>query len=134
MATRPIMTILAVADLERSVRFYREAFGWPTRLEVPVLVEFELPDGQGLALYRRESFAVNTGEPPELPGAGAISGTEIYMHCDDLSEAIARLEAAGARKLSDRSPRDWGDEAAYFADPDGNVLAVARPLRQEVTP
>ena len=26
------------------------------------------------------------------------------------------------------APRDWGDEAAYFADPDGNVLVVARPL------
>ncbi len=37
-----------------------------------------------------------------------------------------RAIAAGARELSPLAPRDWGDEAAYFADPDGNVLAVAR--------
>jgi hypothetical protein len=27
-----------------------------------------------------------------------------------------------------RAERGWGDEAAYFADPDGNVVAVARRL------
>jgi uncharacterized glyoxalase superfamily protein PhnB len=41
---------------------------------------------------------------------------------------VERLHSAGARALSPLGPRDWGDEAAYFADPDGNVLVVARPL------
>jgi len=45
------------------------------------------------------------------------------------TDRVARfLEAAGARLLSAAAPRDWGDEAAYFADPDGNVLVVARPV------
>jgi len=29
-----------------------------------------------------------------------------------------------------RQQRGWGDEAAYFADPDGNVFAVASRLAQ----
>ncbi|MHC4957811.1 MAG: VOC family protein, partial [Planctomycetota bacterium] len=75
-----------------------------------------------------EAFARNTNEHPAAPPAGAITGTEIYLHCDDLADAIAKLDAAGARLLSGRAPRDWGDEAAYFADPEGNVIVVTRPL------
>ncbi len=53
---------------------------------------------------------------------------EVYVRLDDLDAAVARLEAAAARCTSPRAPRGWGDEAAYYLDPDGYVLAVARPL------
>lgn len=125
---RLIMTVLAVRDLKRSTRFYKAAFGWSVGLEVPVLVKFELPDGHDFMLYQREAFGSNTGQIPELLPEGTISGTELYFHVDDLKGTIARLKAAGARELSGAAPRPWGDEAAYYADPDGNVLAVARPL------
>ena len=48
---------------------------------------------------------------------------------DDLKEVISRLNSAGSTELSALAPRDWGDEAAYFADPDGNVLVVSKPLK-----
>ena len=75
-------------------------------------------------------FARNAGLLPAVVGEGEISGTEIYLRCDDLGESMSALTAAGARLLSDRAPRDWGDEAAYFADPDpdGNVIVVSVPL------
>jgi predicted enzyme related to lactoylglutathione lyase len=129
MTTLPshVATFLAVRDLAASKAFYLEAFGWPIRVEVPVLVEFALPDGRGLALYQRESFGNNTNHVPVLVPEGGISGHELYFHCEQLEEAVARLERAGARCLSPLRERDWGDDAAYFADPDGTVLAVARP-------
>ncbi len=126
-APQQTMTILAVADLERSTAFYRDVFGWPIRIQVPVLVEFELPDGRGLAVYERESFGRNTNVVPAAVPEGEIAGTELYFQCSDLEGVIERLKTAGARELSPLAPRDWGDEAAYYADPDGNVLAVARP-------
>jgi steroid delta-isomerase-like uncharacterized protein len=127
-APRHVLTILAVSDLARSRRFYQEVFGWPIRVDVPVYVEFGLPDGNGVGLYAREGFACNTGLAPTTVPAGAISGTELYLRCPDPSVLSGRLEAAGARVLSTLAPRDWGDEAAYFADPDGNVIVVARPI------
>jgi predicted GIY-YIG superfamily endonuclease/catechol 2,3-dioxygenase-like lactoylglutathione lyase family enzyme len=122
---RHVLTILAVSDLARSRRFYEEAFGWPIRVVVPVYVEFGLPGGNGLGLYAREGFARNTGLPPAIVPAGAITGTELYLHCPDPRTLSTKLEAAGARVLSALAPRDWGDEAVYFADPDGNVIVVA---------
>ena len=121
------LTILAVADLARSVAFYREAFGWPARVEVPVYVELALPDGRGLGLYAREGFAINTGQAPAAIAPGAITGTEIYLRTSDIVTAIARIQGAGARALSPLAPRPWGDDAAYFADPDGNVVVLATP-------
>ena len=123
-----VLTLLAVGDLRKAVAFYRAAFGWPTRIEVPVLVEFELPDGRGLALYQREGFGLNTHQVPVALADGEIAGTEIYLLCTNLEDVIGRLTAAGARELAPLTPKDWGDEVAYFADLDGNVLAVARPI------
>ncbi len=125
---RLIMTVLAVSDLEKSTRFYREAFGWPVSAEEPVVTIFDLPCGSSLMVYDREAFGHNTGQAPELPPKGAVSGTELYFHVEDLDESVERLRAAGARELSEPAPRPWGDEAAYFADPDGNVLVAAKPL------
>ncbi len=124
----PIMTVLAVADLARSTAFYEAVFGWPRRIDVPVLVELALPGGGGLALYQQEAFAHNTAQLPIAPPEGAITGTELYFHCGDLDAALERIEAAGGRLLTPRSPRPWGDEAAYYADLDGNVVALGRPL------
>jgi catechol 2,3-dioxygenase-like lactoylglutathione lyase family enzyme len=126
--SRLVLVILAVADVPRALRFYRDAFGWAQAVDVPVYAELALPDGLRLGLYRRDAFASNTGEAPFAPPAGALAPTELYLHVDDVGAAQARLEAAGARRLSDRAPRPWGDEAAYYADPDGNVVVVARPL------
>lgn len=128
---RLVLTLLAVEDLARSVRFYRRAFDWPVAIEVPVMVQFEVPGGGALGVYEKNAFGANTGQVPDLPRPGSLAGTELYFLCDDPAEASARIEAAGARLLSPLAPRPWGDEAAYYADPDGNVLAVARPLPRD---
>ena len=125
-ATTHILTILAVSDVGRAVAFYEQAFGWERRVDVPVYVELALPDGRGVGLYQRDAFASNTGITPDAVGDGATTGTELYLHCEDLDAVIERLTMLGARELSPRMHKDWGDEVAYFADPDGNVLAVAR--------
>jgi catechol 2,3-dioxygenase-like lactoylglutathione lyase family enzyme len=130
VASRLVMTVLAVEDLEASTAFYTQTFGWPVRVEAPVFRELALPDGTGLGLYAQGAYAHNIGgraPSPAPAGPDGVTATELYLHVPDLSATIAALHAAGARELSPRALRPWGDEAAYFADPDGNVLAVATP-------
>lgn len=119
--------ILAVTDLPRAVAFYRAVTGWAPRIEAPVFVELAGPQGVGLGLYLRGGFAVNTGVAAAAAPVEGTTATELYLHVADLDAAVARCEAAGATPLSARAVRGWGDEAAYFADPDGNVVVVARP-------
>jgi predicted enzyme related to lactoylglutathione lyase len=127
MTARHVLTILAVSELGRTLRFYDAAFGWSKLVETPAYVELDA-GGQRFGLYQREGFAKNTSRAPSRIPDGEIAPTEIYLHVDDLERAIERLRAAGARELSPRQARDWGDEAAYFADPDGNVVVLARPI------
>jgi predicted enzyme related to lactoylglutathione lyase len=124
-----VLTILAVADVSRAARFYAQALGWRPAVEAPVYVELQGPSGMRLGLYERQGFGRNTGQMPMAVPAGALAPAELYFHVDDVPAAAERLTAAGARVLSAAALRDWGDEAAYFADPDGNVVVVAKPAR-----
>lgn len=128
--TTHALTILATDDVARLTAFYRDGLGLSVVVSVGVYSEL-IGDGLRLGLYAREGFAHSAGATPTLPPGAAIRGTELYFHVADPAEASHRLVAAGARPLSPLSPRDWGDEAAYHADPDGNVVVVARPLPPE---
>ena len=123
------IVILATDELARSRSFYASAFGWPIEVDTSVYVEFRLPAGMRLGLYEREAFGRNVGEVPRQTLIGTLAATELYLYPDDIDAAIGRLTASGSRPLSPRALRSWGDEVAYFADPDGNVLALARPPR-----
>ncbi|MCA9708571.1 MAG: VOC family protein [Myxococcales bacterium] len=124
---RLALVILAVADLPRAVAFWSEAFGLRPTVQTPVYVELALEGGPRLGLYDRRGFGRNLGVEPAAPSPTAPQPTELYFHCDDLDQAIAQVQQAGGVLLSARALRDWGDEAAYFRDPDGNVVVVARP-------
>ena len=123
-----VLVILAVDNLARATAFYSAAFDWTQTVDVPVYAEFELPGGMRVGLYDRTSFGRNTGQVPVATPPGQLGGTELYLHPKNLDDAIQRVIKAGARQLSSLAPRDWGDEAAYFADPDGNVIVLARPM------
>lgn len=125
------VTILAVDNLERSLLFYSKAFDWALRIQGKQYAEFELPGGLGLALCTKDGFAKYTGRRPEF-SRGNVSPVQIYLRSDDLARSVARLHAAGGKPLSKSADRDWGEEAAYFADPDGHVLVVSRPIRERV--
>jgi predicted enzyme related to lactoylglutathione lyase len=124
MDPRLSLVIIAVDDRARSVAFYQLAFGWPLAVDAPTYAELALPAGMRLGIYDRQGFGKNIGEVPR-PAHG-VTGTELYLHVDDLDAANARVLRAGARVLDPARPRDWGETVAYFADPDGNVIALAR--------
>jgi len=123
---RLALIILAVRDLASMTAFYRDVLGWRQLVDGPVYVELGSDDGLRLGLYVDASFGNNIGVvPPASPG---LTRTELYLHCADLEGALRRAADAGARPLSPLAPRDWGDEAANFADPEGNVVVFARPI------
>lgn len=120
-----LLVILAVRDVARARAFYRAVFDWPMAVDLPVYVEFQLPGGRRVGIYQREGYAVNTGVLPLETPEGAITPAELYFVCDSLEDAMAAMQAAGARKLADPAKKPWGDVAAYYADPDGNVIVIA---------
>jgi predicted enzyme related to lactoylglutathione lyase len=119
--------IFAVSDVGRSVAFYQGVFHWlrNERISYQEYVELHAPDGT-LGLCERETYATLTQATPMAPSNGDVSPAYLYVRVPDVRTTIARLEEAGARPLAPLAPRSWGEEAAWFADPDGNVVAVAQ--------
>ena len=123
--------ILAVGDVARSVAFYEGVFGWPRnpRVNFANYVELQQSEGGTLGLYARDGFAIASGASPAPPPPEGQTATELYVRVDDVRPLIERLEQADAPRLRELSPKVWGDDAAYYADPDGNVVAVAQYTR-----
>ena len=115
-------------DLERSLDFYDRAFGWPRneRIDFANYVELLPPDGGALGLYRREGYTGEVGCEPVDVADGDVSPAYVYVRVEDVETTVARLTEAGARPLSPLAGRAWGERAAWFADPDGHVVAVAQ--------
>jgi uncharacterized protein len=127
MRPRVSVITLAVADLERSVRFYRDGLGLPTdgivgaEFASGAVAFFELERGLRLALWPRTSLAADTGL-----GVGAPSPTGFSLGHNVGSEravddVMTEAAAAGATVLKAAQPTFWGGYAGYFQDPDGHV-------------
>ena len=70
---------------------------------------------------------------PALPHPGEGTGLprcELYLLLEALGPAIERAHLASATVVAAAKDHDWGHRVAYFADPDGHVLALAEPIAQ----
>jgi predicted enzyme related to lactoylglutathione lyase len=97
-----------VADIERSKRFYGQAFGWTFKDYGPAYCEFA--DGRLTG-----GFTTN--------GAPTPGGPLVILYADDLSAARARVESAGGR-IAKPIFSFPGGQRFHFVDPDGYELAV----------
>ena len=125
-AARLGIVILAVEDLGRATAFYHAAFGWPTEVDTPACVEFAFPPACGSGSISARPLAGPWVPQRSRRPRARCASTELYLFPGDLEPAVERALAAGARPLRPISRREWGDDVAYVADPDGNVIALAQ--------
>jgi lactoylglutathione lyase len=119
--------ILFVADLERSVAFYRDVVGLPFRLQGDGYVEFATK-GAKFGLYDRNRLEELTGQGPEPPDR---PGGEVVLLVEDVDAEAARLRAAGAAILSGPVDRAWGHRTVHVLDPDGFVVELAEEIPRQ---
>ena len=153
MRAKIFFITLAVADLDRSLAFYRDGLGWPTEGIVGrefhdevtgadgTIAFFTLDGGLMLGLYERANLAKDAGIP-----AGPASSTEFSLGIPaesqaDVDRMLAEVKAAGGTlpalarpasvrgllrlfRRSRRSP--VGDRLGLQrADPTGNLTGLS---------
>jgi uncharacterized protein len=124
MQPRISMITLGVADLERSIRFYRDGLGLP-QMESPPSVAFFTLNGSWLGLYGREALAEDARVSAKGEG---FPGFTLAHNVASEAEVDALLEqavAAGARLVKPGQKVFWGGYSGYFSDPDGFLWEVA---------
>ncbi len=119
--------ILYVSDQQTAARFYSQVLALAPSLDVPGMTEFTLGPGVVLGLMPAAGIRRLLGEKLRDPeDAKGVPRAELYLVVDDPEAYHRRALEAGATEFSPFQTRDWGDDAAYCADPDGYVLAFAR--------
>ena len=127
MEPRISIITLGVADLERSVRFYRDGLGFPTNYRDSEQIAFFSTNGTRLALYPLDKLAEDVS-PSLQPIRGQFSGITLAHNTrtkDEVSTVLARAEAAGGTIVKRAQDVFWGGHSGYFSDPDGYFWEVA---------
>jgi lactoylglutathione lyase len=121
-AMRVSYAIIFVCDMKRSVAFYRDVLGLPSKFDSPERSEFAT-EGATLALHR--SDAESAGEDSsELPAGRCRPGISV----PDLNAFHARM--IEHQVICTRQPEDlFGSRIAQYLDPDGLAISVSEDRR-----
>jgi catechol 2,3-dioxygenase-like lactoylglutathione lyase family enzyme len=110
------LIMLGIADLEKSVAFYRDQLG----LKLSAQFEgFAFLDGSGVTLALSRGLAQATGQGP--------GATEIVFSVEHVRAAYDALRAAGVNFLNEPRVVSGANWAANFKDTDGHLLSIFGP-------
>lgn len=125
-----LITVLT-DDTPRLAAFYRDVLGFPVKLDLGNYIEFESP-GVRFAICTRQVMAETTNHPSYVQACKGQS-FELAFPCDtaqEVDKGYAELIAAGAIAIKKPADMPWGQRAAFFADPDGNIHEIFTDLTQ----
>lgn len=131
MKPRISVLTLAVADLARSLAFYRDGLGLATEgivgaeFEHGAVAFFRLNDHLALALYPRTSLAHEARLVATTAVTGAIAIGHNVASRAEVDQVMAEAAAAGASITDPARDRLWGGYGGHFTDPDGHLWEVA---------
>ena len=129
---KPRLTVitLAVADLDRSLRFYRDGLGLATpgiigeEFENGAVVFIRLQAGVQLALWPRLSLSADAGLPPGEPSPTSCSLGHNVASREEVDAVMEEARSAGAVIQKEAQDTFWGGYAGYFLDPDDHLWEV----------
>jgi catechol 2,3-dioxygenase-like lactoylglutathione lyase family enzyme len=130
MKPRISVLTLAVADLERSLAFYRDGLGLPTEgivgreFEHGAVAFFELAGGVKLAIWAQDDVAHDTGLPKTRLSPTSFTVGHNVAGQEEVDQVIEQARRAGAEIVKPPQETFYGGYAGYFRDPDGHVWEV----------
>ncbi len=121
--------ILAVADVDRSVAFYRDAIG----AEVEAL--YDDPPYATLALAGTRLSLAEQGHPAEdrpgvemsAPADPAQANVVLVVEVEDARAEHERLRGVGVSFLAEPYEPPWGGCRFFCVDPDGYLVEIEQP-------
>ena len=130
MKPRISVLTLGVSDLERSLSFYRDGLGLPTKgiigqeFEHGAVAFFDLSGGLKLALWAQTDIAHDTGLPLQPFSPTALTIGHNVSRREEVDQSLQAAARAGAEIIKPAQDTFYGGYAGYFRDPDGHLWEV----------
>jgi uncharacterized protein len=130
MVPRISVLTLGVADLERSLSFYRDGLGLPTEgiigreFEHGAVAFFELSGGIKLAIWAHDDIVHDTGLPKTPISSTSFTIGHNVARREEVDVVVAQARRAGAEIVKQPQETFYGGYAGYFRDPDGHLWEV----------
>jgi uncharacterized protein len=129
---KPRITVITVAvdDLERALRFYRDGLGLATEgiigkeFEYGAVAFFDLQDGVKLAIWPRKSLSQDTGLLLSAPNATEFTLGHNVSSREEVDAVMVQAKNAGAVIVKAAQDTFWGGYSGYFQDPDGHLWEI----------
>lgn len=121
---------LAVADLERSLSFYRDGLGLPTagivgrEFDHGAVAFFDLSGGLKLAIWAQQDLAHDTGLPMLPVSPTSMSIGHNAGRREEVDDIMETARHAGASIVKPAQNTFYGGYAGYFQDPDGHLWEI----------
>jgi predicted lactoylglutathione lyase len=126
MRARINIITLAVDNLERALKFYRDGLRFPTKGIVEGFsdhVLFEMENGLSLVLFLRSETAKLANQPEHQRSAAESVLSYFAASKEEVEDILARVRSAGGSLPRPPEDQPWG-YTAYFQDPDGHLWEI----------
>jgi hypothetical protein len=106
-------------DAPATQKFYRDLFGWG--------IDTDNPDNYGVIDTKNKGTGINGGIGASQQGRSWVT---FYVECDDPAATLAKAERLGGSRVMEPM-QSMNVTYALFADPEGNVIGLAKMDRTQ---
>lgn len=122
-------TLLYVADVVATARFYEKAFGLKTAFISESNLYAQMDTGAtALGFVSEEFIASQTIDFKKNRTSESSAGFEVAFVTDDVASAYNTAIAAGALSVSEPTQKPWGQTVAYVRDNNGILVEICTPM------
>ncbi len=120
-------TILYVNNVENTLKFFEQAFGFKLKMLHESGDYGELDTGGTTLSFSSLALMSNIGKNPAQVNPASPT-FEIAFETSNVPAALAKALAAGAKLVQDAEDMPWGQTTAYVLDNNGFLIELCTPV------
>jgi len=125
-------TILYVSQVEKTVQFYEQAFGFQRKFITPEQDYAELISGETTIAFASEALAASNLSRGYIHATTEKAwGIELGFVVEDVEKGVAQVIEAGGALYEAIQRKPWGQTVAYVTDCNGFLIELCTAIPSE---
>ncbi|MGL5277122.1 VOC family protein [Myroides sp.] len=122
-------TIMYVANVEATVKFYEEAFGFMRKFVTPEEDYGELISGETTIAFAHLDLATsNLSKGYQQMNNEKPFGIELGFVVEDVTKTIEQVVQAGGKIYEEQKVKPWGQTVGYVLDNNGFLIELCTAM------